>query len=165
MIETVKSNFPGEYKNDTLCNSCKSSECNQPHLIYCKSLIGSNQLITYIPNYEDIFDVRQKGQIEYPDDPHLRCGQPKLLRGSTLSKKHEKSNIILFSKDRGYTQGTRHCKNNEKHISPAGNIFRRSLGSTERHGQYSNNNNFPTGEGRPAAYGQNLSNAQSSVFV
>ena len=56
MIETVKSNFPGEYKNDTLCNSCKSSECNQPHLIYCKSLIGSNQLITYIPNYEDIFD-------------------------------------------------------------------------------------------------------------
>ena len=56
MVESVKSNFPGEYFSDNLCNSCKSSECNQPHLIYCKSLIGSNQLITYIPNYEDIFD-------------------------------------------------------------------------------------------------------------
>ena len=27
-----------------------------PFNFFCKSLIGSNQLITYIPNYEDIFD-------------------------------------------------------------------------------------------------------------
>ena len=24
--------------------------------MYCQALLGSNQLVTYIPNYEDIFD-------------------------------------------------------------------------------------------------------------
>ena len=34
------------------------SECNQSHLICCNALIGigSNQLVTYIPNQEDIFN-------------------------------------------------------------------------------------------------------------
>ena len=31
-------------------------ECNQSHLLNCKALIGSNQLVTYIPNCEDIFN-------------------------------------------------------------------------------------------------------------
>ena len=32
------------------------NECNQSHLLYCEALIGSNELITYIPKYEDIFN-------------------------------------------------------------------------------------------------------------
>ena len=56
MIETVKTNYPGFYKPNLICNACLISECNQPHLLYCQKLIGSNGLITYIPNYEDIFD-------------------------------------------------------------------------------------------------------------
>ena len=56
MIETVKTNFQSYYKPNLLCNACLISECNQPHLLYCKKLIGSNKLVTYIPNYKDIFD-------------------------------------------------------------------------------------------------------------
>lgn len=56
MVETVKNNFKEFYKPNLLCNSCFISECNQSHLLYCPKLVGSNQLITYIPQYEDIFD-------------------------------------------------------------------------------------------------------------
>ena len=56
MLETVKKNFPGFYKPNLLFNSCSISECNQSHLIYCKNFIESNELVTYIPTYEDIFD-------------------------------------------------------------------------------------------------------------
>ena len=56
MIETIKMNFKHEYEPNFICNSCRNSECNQSHLIYCNALIGSNQLITYIPNYEDIYN-------------------------------------------------------------------------------------------------------------
>ena len=43
-------NFKNEYKPHYSCKSCNLSECNQSHLLYCSALI------TYIPNYEDIFD-------------------------------------------------------------------------------------------------------------
>ena len=56
MIETVKTNFKHEFEPNLLCNSCKVKECNQSHLLYCSALIGSNQRVTYIPNYEDIFN-------------------------------------------------------------------------------------------------------------
>ena len=56
MIETVKTNFKHGFEPNLLSNSCKVKECNQSHLLYCSSLIGSNQLVTYIPNYEDIFN-------------------------------------------------------------------------------------------------------------
>ena len=49
-------NFQGNYKPNFLCNSCKLHECNQSHLLYCSSLLGSNQLISYIPDYKDIFN-------------------------------------------------------------------------------------------------------------
>ena len=56
MVETVKMNFQGHFKPNFICNSCKLNECNQSHLLYCTKLIGSNQIISYIPDYEDIFN-------------------------------------------------------------------------------------------------------------
>jgi hypothetical protein len=56
MVENIKSNFKQEYLPNLICNSCGKNECNQPHLLYCEALIGSNQLITYIPNHEDIYN-------------------------------------------------------------------------------------------------------------
>ena len=56
MVETVKYNFQNYYKPNLLCNLCLLSECNQSHLLNCPKLLGSNQLVTYIPVYEDIFD-------------------------------------------------------------------------------------------------------------
>ena len=37
-------------------HSCKLYECNQAHLLNCSCLIGSNQLISYIPDYYEIFN-------------------------------------------------------------------------------------------------------------
>ena len=56
MIENVKCNFKEKYRPNLICNSCMTSECNQEHLLYCKELIGSNELVSYIPDYIDIFD-------------------------------------------------------------------------------------------------------------
>ena len=56
MIENVKMNFQQDHKENQICNACKKNECNQSHLLICPALIGRNQLITYVPNYEDLFD-------------------------------------------------------------------------------------------------------------
>ena len=56
MIETVKYNFQEYYRPNLFCNLCLLTECHQSHLLFCPKLVGSNQLITYIPFYEDIYD-------------------------------------------------------------------------------------------------------------
>ena len=40
----------------TKLDFCELKECNRWHLLYCEALIGSNQLLIYIPNYDDIFN-------------------------------------------------------------------------------------------------------------
>ena len=55
-IETLKTNFPKYYKPNFIFYICLISESNQAHLLHCKKLLESNQLVAYIPNYEDIFD-------------------------------------------------------------------------------------------------------------
>jgi hypothetical protein len=59
MIENVKCNYKEQYMPNLICNSCRLSECNQMHLLQCSSLIGSNELLTYIPEYNDIFDDKK----------------------------------------------------------------------------------------------------------
>ena len=56
MIKNVKIIVQQKHKPNLLCHSCKKSVWNQSHLMYCPALLGSNQLIIYIPNYEDVFD-------------------------------------------------------------------------------------------------------------
>ena len=69
MIETIKTNFQVYYKPNLICNACSSSECHQSHLLNCQKLIGSNELVTYLPNYEDIFDERN------PEEKTIRSQQ------------------------------------------------------------------------------------------
>ena len=78
MIETVKTNFSEYYKPNFVCNICLISESNQPHLLYCKKLLGSNQLVTYIPNYDDIFD---------DDNPEEQCFIANILMANLKKKK------------------------------------------------------------------------------
>ena len=56
MIEIFKMNVKNYFKSNFIYKSCNLSECNQSYVLYCSALIGKNSLITYIPNYEDIFD-------------------------------------------------------------------------------------------------------------
>ena len=78
MIESIKMNFQSHYKPNLVCNSCKISQCDQSHLLYCSKLIGSNQLISYIPNYEDIFN---------DDDPEEQCYIAHILMENLKKKK------------------------------------------------------------------------------
>ena len=57
--------FREQYKPNLTCNSCHLSECNQEHLLECSALIGRNELLTYIPNYIDIFDNENSTEQKY----------------------------------------------------------------------------------------------------
>ena len=65
MIETIKCNFKEQYTPNLTCNSCQLSECNQEHLLECSALLGRNELLTYIPNYIDIFDNENSTEQEF----------------------------------------------------------------------------------------------------
>ena len=56
MIENIKSNFRKQYEPNMICNACNIYECTQAHLLECNVLINGNDLVTYIPIYEEIFD-------------------------------------------------------------------------------------------------------------
>ena len=63
MIETIKCNLKNQYKPNLNCDLCdKNTESIQAHLLDCPKLLGNNEIITYIPTYEDIFndcDIRE----------------------------------------------------------------------------------------------------------
>ena len=67
MIINVKSNFKEQFKPNLVCNACKLNECNQRHPLECQALVGSNELVSYILNYEDVFND------EYTREKKLYC--------------------------------------------------------------------------------------------
>ena len=66
MVENIKFNFKAKFNDNLGCNICEESPCTQKHLLYCKKLLGCNENVMYIPNYEDIFnndDVSEQNYI------------------------------------------------------------------------------------------------------
>ena len=58
----IKSNHQWKHKNKH-CSSCKKGIIeNQSHILYCESLLGKNQNLSYIPDYEDLYkgDIREQ---------------------------------------------------------------------------------------------------------
>ena len=55
MKENIKSNFKEYYKPNLSCNSCNKSEYDQKQLLEYSELLGQNKILSYIPNYHDIF--------------------------------------------------------------------------------------------------------------
>ena len=43
-------------KEDMNCSNCLHTEMNQMHLLNCKYLLGKSELVTYIPDYSDIYN-------------------------------------------------------------------------------------------------------------
>ena len=45
-----------------MCMKCENNEMNQRHLLECKHLIGKSEIVSYIPEYNDIFkeDIEQQ---------------------------------------------------------------------------------------------------------
>ena len=48
---------------DTFCEGCKQEESTTKHTLECKSLLGRNEIVTYIPTYEDLFGEDEEEQI------------------------------------------------------------------------------------------------------
>ena len=40
---------------DMICVNCENTEMNQRHLLECKYLSGKSEIISYIPEYNDLF--------------------------------------------------------------------------------------------------------------
>ena len=48
---------------DIQCKNCKNTEMTQRHLLVCKYLLGKSEIVTYIPNYDDLFKEDIEEQI------------------------------------------------------------------------------------------------------
>ena len=55
-------NFRWKNKN-IYCNYCFSTEMDQKHLLSCKYLLGKNEIVTYIPDYQDLFSEDIDAQV------------------------------------------------------------------------------------------------------
>ena len=54
MLFKIKTHFRNMYK-DTVCEGCRKEESTSKHTLHCKQLIGQNEIVTYIPTFEDIY--------------------------------------------------------------------------------------------------------------
>ena len=47
---------------DSICDGCRNHESTTKHTLECPSLLGRNELVTYIPEYEDLFGNDEQEQ-------------------------------------------------------------------------------------------------------
>ena len=65
----VKANRRWQFEN-IICSSCNTnSEETQSHILECKTLIGPSEIVTYIPNYRELFE----SDIEYQAYMYQDC--------------------------------------------------------------------------------------------
>ena len=62
MCFKIKTHFRKMYEN-TLCEGCHVNESTAEHTMECISLIGRNELITYLPSYIDIYREDEDEQV------------------------------------------------------------------------------------------------------
>ena len=48
---------------DTICEGCKIEESSAKHTLNCSRLIEQNELVTYLPHYEDIHGEDENLQV------------------------------------------------------------------------------------------------------
>ena len=58
----IKSHFRNMYF-DTICDGCRVNESTTRHTLECPSLLGGNEIVTYIPYYEDLFGDDEEEQV------------------------------------------------------------------------------------------------------
>ena len=62
MCFSIKTHFRNMHTNVT-CGGCKTEESTTKHTLECISLLGSNELVTYIPNIEDLYGDNEDEQV------------------------------------------------------------------------------------------------------
>ena len=58
----IKTNFRKMHQ-DSICDGCRMEESNLKHTLNCPVLIGRNELVTYIPDCEDIYGENEDEQV------------------------------------------------------------------------------------------------------
>jgi hypothetical protein len=58
----IKSHFRNMCE-DSICDGCRKEESNTRHILECEKLFGQNELVTYIPLYEDLFGNQEEEQV------------------------------------------------------------------------------------------------------
>ena len=58
----IKNHFRNMHE-DSICDGCRKYESTTKHTLECETLLGKNQLFTYIPNYEDLFGNEEEEQV------------------------------------------------------------------------------------------------------
>ena len=58
LISNIKWN-----NEDIMCKYCPNEIFTQKHLLYCFYLMGKNEILSYIPDYKDLFNGEMKEQI------------------------------------------------------------------------------------------------------
>ena len=58
----IKTHFRNMHTN-VLCGGCKIEESTTKHTLECISLLGSNELVTYIPDIQDLYGDDEDEQV------------------------------------------------------------------------------------------------------
>ena len=58
----IKTHFRNMHEN-TLCDGCHLQESTIQHTLECKSLIEGNEVITYLPNHQDLYGDNEEEQV------------------------------------------------------------------------------------------------------
>ena len=58
----VKSHFRRMHI-DTICDGCRIAESTTEHSLECQTLLGKNELVTYLPNYTDLYGNDENEQV------------------------------------------------------------------------------------------------------
>ena len=58
----IKSHFRNMHF-DVICEGCRMTESTTQHTLECQNLIRQNELVTYIPNYKDLYETDVEEQV------------------------------------------------------------------------------------------------------
>ena len=62
-IFVIKFFYTRNMYEDSICEGCRKEESNTRHILECEKLFGQNELVTYIPLYEDLFGNQEEEQV------------------------------------------------------------------------------------------------------
>ena len=62
MHYSIKTHFRNMHEN-TICGGCNIEESTSKHTLECQSLLGRNEIVTYIPIFEDLFSEDEEDQV------------------------------------------------------------------------------------------------------
>ena len=58
----IKSHFRSMHTN-TICEGCFIETSTTKHTLECQKLIGQNELVTYLPVYEELYEEDEDSQV------------------------------------------------------------------------------------------------------